>query len=136
MTTISTTAAEHATGHVRHAAAHVGTSILELSTQVFRFINGVREAQGHGVEKVLHRLGVQRRPSAMGPVLWFAAGAVAAGTVVLLLSPASGKKVRQRIASFLGQQTDRNGKPADTVAPSVAEPEVPAEHNGAPRATG
>jgi hypothetical protein len=135
MTTISSTA-EHATEHVRHAASHAGTSLLDLSTQVFRFINGVREAQGRGVETVLDRLGLQRRQSALGPVLWFAAGAVAAGTAVLLLSPESGKKVRQRMASFLRQETDAQPSRSVEAEPRVEVNETSAGHNGAKHPTG
>lgn len=134
MTTISNTA-EHATEHVRHAASHAGASLVDLSTQVLRFFNGVREAQGRGVETVLDRLGLQRRQSALGPVIWFAVGAVAAGTAVLLLSPESGKKMRQRIGSFLGRETE-HATQADAVEPRVEVTEAPAGHNGAKHASG
>jgi hypothetical protein len=130
MTTISSTA-EHATEHVRHAASHAGASLVELSTQALRFINGVREAQGRGVETVLGRLGLQRRQSALGPVLWFAAGAITATTAVLLLSPASGKKLRHRLASFFRKESETATTRAGTVEPRVPESEAPVGHNGA-----
>jgi len=135
MTTISNTA-DHATEHVKHAASHVGSSVLDLSTQVIRFINGVREAQGRGVETMLDRLGLQRRQSALGPVLWIAVGAVAAGTAVLLLSPTTGKQLRQRIATFIGRETESNAGQPGVTEPRVEETEASAQHNGAKHATG
>jgi hypothetical protein len=114
----------------------VRTSLLDLSTQVIRFINGAREAQSRGMDTVLDRIGLQRRQSALGPVLWFAAGAVAAGTAVLLLSPASGKQLRQRIATFLGHETEANATPPRTVERRVEETDAPSGHNGAKHATG
>lgn len=101
MTTISNTA-DQAADHVKEAASHARTSLLDLSTQVIKLIHGAREAEGRGVEVVLDRLGLQRRTSALGPVLWFAVGAAAAGTAVVLLTPT----LRRRIASFLGGEVD------------------------------
>jgi hypothetical protein len=135
MTTISNTA-DHATEHVKHAASHVGSSLLDLSTQVIRFANGVREAQGRGVETMLGRLGLQRRQGALGPVLWFAAGAVAAATAVLLLSPTTGPQLRRRITAFIGRETEPNAGQPGVAEPRIEEPEVSAQHNGAQHATG
>jgi len=105
MTTISDTTG-HATEHVKEAASHARATLLDLSTQVMKLVNGAREAEGRGVDAVLDRLGLQRRSSALGPALWFAAGVVVAGTAVLLMTPTSGKKLRQRIASFLGGEAE------------------------------
>jgi hypothetical protein len=129
MTTISNTA-DHATEHVKEAASHVRTSMLDLSTQVIRFINGAREAQGRGMDSVLDRMGLQRRQSALGPILWFTVGAVAAGTAVLLMSPTTGKKLRQRIASFLGHAAEASAAPNGAVEPRV-ETEASPGRNGA-----
>src|SRR5271170_7360710 len=85
MTTISNTA-DHATEQVKDAASHVRGTLLDFSTQVLKLINRARDAEGRGVDAMLHGLGLERRRSALGPVLWFAAGAVAAGTAVLLTS--------------------------------------------------
>jgi hypothetical protein len=114
MTTISN-AADHATDQVKDAASHVRGTLLEFSTQVLKLINRAREAEGRGVDSVLHGLGLERRRSALGPVLWFAAGAVAAGTAVLLTSPTSGQKLRKAIASFVGQEIEAVGNQADAM---------------------
>jgi hypothetical protein len=105
MTTISNTT-DHAAEQVKEAASHARTTFLDLSTQVMKLINGAREAEGRGVEAVLDRLGLQRRTSALGPVLWFAVGAAVAGTSVVLMTPTSGKKLRRRIARFLGGEVE------------------------------
>jgi hypothetical protein len=93
MTTFSTTA-EHATEQLKD-------TFVDLSTQAMKLFNNVREAEDRGMVAILDRLGLQRRQSALAPVVWVAAGAVLAGAAVLLLAPTSGKKLRQRIASIL-----------------------------------
>ena len=61
----------------------------------------------------------------MRPVLWFAAGAIAAGSVALLLAPVSGKQLRRRIAKMLDDGLDdakHVGKAVETsVEGAVAE---------------
>jgi hypothetical protein len=103
MTTFSSTA-EHATEQLKD-------TFVDLSTQAMKIFNNVREAEDRGMAAVLDRLGLQRRQSALAPVLWVAAGAVVAGAAVLLLAPTSGKKLRQRIASILdGESQDMVAK--------------------------
>ena len=122
MTTISNTA-DHATEQVKeavtHAGAHARATWLDLSTQVIRLINNVREAQARSVDNVLGRMGLQRRHSALRPVLWFAAGAVAAGTAVVLTAPTSGKSLRQRIAKLLNQEVETLTTQAKTIEQRV-----------------
>ncbi len=114
MTTLSNTA-DHAADQVKDAASHVRGTLLEFSTQVLKLVNRAREAEGRGVDSVLHGLGLERRRSALGPVLWFAAGAVVAGTAVLLTSPTSGQKLRKAIASFFGREIEAVGHEDDAV---------------------
>jgi hypothetical protein len=82
------------------------TNTADLSTQVMRLINGARDAEGRGVDALLDRLGLQRRGSALTPLIWFAVGAAVAGTVVVLMAPTSGKELRERIAKFLGGEVE------------------------------
>jgi hypothetical protein len=103
MATISATA-DQATSHAR-------ATLLDLSTQIVKLINSARAAENRGVDALLHRLGLQRRSSALMPFLWVAAGAFVAGTAVFLVSPASGKRLRERIVSILdGVQPDEVGE--------------------------
>jgi len=120
MTTISSTA-DQAADRVKDGASHVRGTLLELSTQVIKLINSAREAEGRGMDTVLHRLGLERRRSALGPVLWFTAGAVAAGTVVLLTAPTSGKGIRRAIASFFDHEVDEVGSQAGAAGRRVEE---------------
>jgi hypothetical protein len=109
--------------------------LLEFSTQVLKLINRAREAEGRGVDAMLHGLGLERRRSALGPVLWFAAGAVAAGTAVLLTSPASGQKIRKAIASFVGQEIDAVGSQASAIvnrAEQAVKPDLPTTPKSTP----
>ena len=134
MTTILNTA-DHATEQVKeavtHAGAHARATWLDLSTQVLRLINSVREAQARSVDNVLGRIGLQRRHSALRPVLWFAAGAVAAGTAVVLTAPTSGKSLRQRIAKLLNQEVETLTTQAKTIEQRV---EQAIRSDGSPQA--
>jgi len=120
MESVSNTA-DRATERVREVASHTRTTFLDLSTQVLKLINGAREAQGRGVDAVLDGLGLQRRRSALAPVLWFAAGAVVGGTALLMVSPVSGKKLRERIASFIDERTAAIATKSRAVERSVKE---------------
>jgi hypothetical protein len=120
MTTISDSAG-HATEQVKEAASHARARFFDFSTQVLKLVNGIREAQGRGADTVLDRLGLQRQTGPLGPALWFAAGAVTAGAAVLLLAPMSGKKLRQRIASFIGGEVQAAVAEAGTVEQRVEE---------------
>jgi len=114
MTTISDTAG-NATEHAREAASHAKTTLIDLSAQFMRLINSVREAEGRGVDSLLDRAGLQRRQSAMAPVLWFAAGAVVAGATVVLMATVPGQRLRRRVASFLFHE-ERETRTPDATA--------------------
>jgi hypothetical protein len=137
MTTITKTS-DRAMDHVEDAASHARSTLLELSTQVGKVISGALTAEGRGVDALLDRLGLQRRESAFKPAVWFAAGAVAAGMAVLLMSPTSGKELRRRIASFLGNETETNAARSDALprVEQVAKSEASTAKNGARHETG
>ena len=111
--------AEQATDQVKEAASHARARVLDFSTQVLKLVNGIRAAQGRGADTVLDRLGLQRQTGPLGPAVWFAAGALTAGTVVFLTTTASGKKLRQRIASFLASEAKTVAAEADVVEQRV-----------------
>jgi hypothetical protein len=97
--------AEHAASQVKEAATHTATrakgNLMDFGTQVLKFVNNLRVMEMRGADNLLDRIGLQRQKSSLGPVLWFAAGAVTAGSVALVLSPTSGKELRRKIAKFL-----------------------------------
>jgi Tfp pilus assembly protein PilN len=102
MSTLST-ATNHAAEHVSHAAR---ASFIELAAQTLKLVNGIRAAEARSMTSVLERIGLQRRRSSLVPVAWFAAGALVAGAAVVLMTPASGKAMRQRIRTFLGDEIE------------------------------
>jgi ElaB/YqjD/DUF883 family membrane-anchored ribosome-binding protein len=135
MTTISNTA-DHAAEQMKDAASHARGTLLDLAAQAMKLVHGAREAESRGVDTLLDRMGLQRRRSGIVPVLWFAAGAIVAGGVVLLLAPESGKSLRKRIAGFLDDGNETIATKADGVEHRVEEtvrhdvPVVPRPTNG------
>lgn len=91
---------------IKETATRAKGSLLDFGTQVLKFVNTLRVMEMRGADTLLDRVGLQRRESALRPVLWFAAGAVVAGSVVLMLAPVSGKQLRRRIAKMLDDGLD------------------------------
>jgi hypothetical protein len=113
---------------VHHAAAHTRSSLIDLGAQALRLVNDIRAAEVRGVDSVLGSLGLQRRESALRPVVWFVAGAAVAGAVVFILAPTQGKKIRDGILSAL----DTRKRPTTNgTGPSAEEDHTaaPAAHN-------
>jgi hypothetical protein len=79
------------------AVDHTGSSLVDLGAEALRLTNLLRAIETRGVDSLLARFGHRRREGALGPMVWFAAGAVTAGAIVFLLAPESGKKLRARI---------------------------------------
>ncbi|MGH7296229.1 MAG: hypothetical protein ACRELB_14910 [Polyangiaceae bacterium] len=90
----------------RSSATFGRANLIDLGTQVLRLVNDVRDTQTRALDGVLGRIGLQRRQSILRPVLWIAAGAVAAGAVVLVVAPSSGKELRLRVAGWLAHERD------------------------------
>ena len=130
MTTISNTA-DHVAEHMKDATSHARGTLLDLAGQAMKLVNGAREAESRGMDTLLDRMGLQRRRSGLVPVLWFAAGAIAAGGIVLLLAPTSGKSLRKRIAGFLDDGKETLATQAEKVEHRVEE----AVQDGAPAVT-
>jgi len=93
--------AEHVADAVGETGGSMKLSLIDLGTQVLRLFNQARVAEMRGVDGVLHHIGLQRRSSALGPALWFAAGAVVAGGAAIMLAPTSGRALRRKLASLL-----------------------------------
>jgi|SRR5580698_9472411 hypothetical protein len=117
-------AAEHAAHHVMGTAAHTRASFVDLGAQALRFINNIQAAEVRGVDSVLGRVGLQRRESALRPLLWFVAGAAAAGAIVFIVAPTQGRKIRERIREAIENRTGK--RPATNGSGTVASEEQPA----------
>lgn len=121
--------ADHAVEHVKesavHAAGQAKGSFVELGVQALKLVNTLRAMEMRGVDNLLDRVGLERKGSALRPVLWFAVGAVTAGAIVMILAPTSGKELRDRIVKILdrGRSEAKVAEPAK-VAP-VAEAKKP-----------
>jgi hypothetical protein len=92
------------------------SSIADLGAQALSLIDSLHAIESRGVDSLLHRIGHRRRGGALGPVVWLAAGAATAGAIVFLLTTASGKKLRGRIAELWQSRGEREARPPATVA--------------------
>jgi hypothetical protein len=95
MSSISTTT-EHMADRAKSAARMARGSLVELGTQVLRLMNDLRERESYGL--LLRGLGRRRAPSPLSSVLWFAAGAAAAGGAAVFFGP-QGRPLRERIGT-------------------------------------
>jgi hypothetical protein len=94
--------ASHAVEQVKSTASTTRANLVDLGLQAMKLVNSVRAQESHAVDSVLGHIGLQRRESPLRPLLFFAAGAVVAGSLVLILAPTSGKKLRLKIRDLLG----------------------------------
>jgi hypothetical protein len=92
----------HALDHVKGAASGMHASLLDLGARAMTFLNATRSQRVRALEQI----GFQRRRSALGPVLFFVAGALVTGSVALVLAPTSGKKLRAKIVGLVGLARD------------------------------
>jgi|HubBroStandDraft_1064217.scaffolds.fasta_scaffold19628_3 hypothetical protein len=106
MSSISNTTG-HAAQSVRDAASHARESVLEFGTQLLEVLGRMREAEGQGVDRLLQRLGLQRRGGVTQPIAFFAAGAVLGASAALLFAPTSGSELRRNIAGFWSTKVDK-----------------------------
>ncbi|HEY4014982.1 MAG TPA: hypothetical protein VGM06_16680 [Polyangiaceae bacterium] len=90
----------------------------DFGTQVERTLNSWRNIERRGVDSLLDRMGLQRRPSILRPVLWAMAGAVLGGCVVHVLAPRAGETIRVGIEK-LRQARDWAGSRASEAAATV-----------------
>ena len=108
-----TDTAERAVYRMKDTAAQTRSSFIELGAQALRLINDLRAAEVRGVDSVLGTLGLQRRESALRPVVWFVAGAAVAGAVVFFLAPTQGKKIRDSIKNAIDGTLHKSAPHAD-----------------------
>jgi hypothetical protein len=111
------------------AVRHTRGSLIEFGTQAQKLINSLGALETRGVDALLDRFGLQRRESALRPVMWFAAGAVVAGVVVFVLAPTAGKDLRERIAHLFERQVGR--EPEQAASATNASPASPAGNSPA-----
>ena len=95
--------ADQAVEQVKDTASHAKGSLVELGTQIFKFMNTLRDMEIRGADRILDKVGLQRRSSPFAPVLWIAAGAFVGGAAAIALAPVSGKELRKRLAQLLDQ---------------------------------
>jgi hypothetical protein len=95
---------------------HTRSSLIDLGAQTLKLIDSLRAIETRGVDSLLHGIGLRRRGGALGPIVWFATGAVTAGAVVFLLAPESGKKLRSRIVQLWESRGEKKAEPPTRVA--------------------
>jgi hypothetical protein len=125
------------TNTVEHARQAARGTLLELSAHLGKIANSAREAEGRGIDALLDRLGLQRKQSALRPALWLAAGALAAGMALSLMSP-TGKEARRRIVTWIRGETEKNATPVKATehrAEQAAKSETSPVRNGAKQQT-
>ena len=118
MTTVLNTGS-HAVDQVKDTASSARGAVLDLGVQALKFLNTVRSEEYRLVGSALESVGLQRRESSLRPVLWFAAGAVLAGSAVLLLAPTSGRKLRNKILRVFGSTEEAATDLAKSMATNV-----------------
>jgi hypothetical protein len=106
----------HTTGRTADQAR---ASLVDLGAQALKLTKSLRAIETRGLDSLLDRFGLQRRGGALGPVVWFAAGAVVASAFVLLLAPESGKKVRDRIAELWPSRGEKKAETPSRISPAA-----------------
>ena len=122
-------AAFTAADQVKSAADGTRSSLIELGVQALKLFNHVRAQETRYVDSALDHIGLQRRESALRPVLWFAAGAVVAGGAALVLAPSSGEMLRKRLIELLSTAGDSVKSAAEGVTHSALVTEVTRKTN-------
>ena len=100
MSSVASTAS-HAVDHVKDAASIARWNVVDLGIQIVKLLNTIRSQEMCAVDSGLHFIGLQRRESALRPVLIFAAGAVVGSSLAIFLTPTSGKDLRAKLLAFL-----------------------------------
>lgn len=95
------------------------SSLVDSGAQARRLITSLRAVEARGVDSLLDHVGLRRRGNALGPVVWFVAGAITAGAIVFLLAPESGKRLRGRIVQLWESRGEKKAEPPAGVAAAV-----------------
>jgi hypothetical protein len=102
----------HAADQIRDAAWSARAGFGDFGLQAMKFLDTIRAQEARAFDSVLDQMGLQRRQSAVRPVLFFLAGAFVAGSVALMLAPTTGRKLRSQILDFLGVAKEREATAA------------------------
>jgi hypothetical protein len=94
--------ASHAVDQVKETVSSARSSLVDLGVQAMKFLDTVRSQEERALDSALEHIGLQRRQSSLRPMLFFVTGAIVAGSIALVLAPASGKKLRAKILDLLG----------------------------------
>lgn len=95
---------------------------MSISTNLERIGREVRARRERAMDALLRRLDLQPRQSALRPLLWFAAGALAAGGLVYVLAPESGRKARERIIKLAKERVPMHRERAQPAQPAQQPP--------------
>jgi hypothetical protein len=98
--------ASHAVDQIKETVSSARSSLVDLGVQGMKFLDAVRSQEERALDSALEHIGLQRRQSSLRPMLFFVTGAIVAGSIALILAPASGKKVRAKILELLGATKD------------------------------
>lgn len=117
MSNIFEAPAHAAVDQIKGTVGSARSGILDFGTQALKLLNSIRAQEHRLVGSALEHIGLQRRESSLRPVMWFGAGAVVAGTAVLLVIPSSRERILSAVRDIL--------RPSDAT-PAVAKPSEPA----------
>ena len=104
--------ASYAADQIKDAALNARAGFADFGVQAMKFLDTIRAQEARAFDSVLEQIGLQRRQSAVRPVLLFLAGAFVAGSVALMLAPTTGRKLRSQILDFLGVAKESAGRAA------------------------
>ena len=110
---------------VGNGARHARTSLLDFGTQVLRLVNSLGVLERNAVDSLIGRVGLQRRESGLGPVMWFATGGALVGGAILALSPRTRNELGSRLARMFEDGVDASKETLQTAEHAV---EVKLEH--------
>jgi hypothetical protein len=97
---------------------------MSISTNLERLGQEVRARRERAMDALLRRMDLQPRQSALRPLLWFAAGALAVGGLVYILAPESGRKARERIVKLARERVPMHRERVEKPAPPVEQPSM------------
>jgi gas vesicle protein len=97
---------KNAQGVATHAVDEARSGVLELGTQIMKFVNSMRISEMRAVDNLLARVGLERR-STIRPFALIGAGVLVGSAAVLFLAPMSGRALRGRLRDTFGKAAVR-----------------------------
>jgi len=112
--------ASRAVDQVSQETRNARGTLLDLGIQVVTLLQTLRTREARAFHSVLGLVGLQRRGSLLRPLAYFAAGAVAGGSLTLLLTPTTGKNLRTKLLGLIG--TSDAGEPNEGMRSTPPKP--------------